>query len=227
MAAEADATPNPTHRQRLLDALAESIRERGLQRTQITDIVRIARTSRRTFYECFADKESCFLELIDASREAVQAEMLAAVDPTAPWTTQVDQAVDTFLCALGSDPALTVTISRELPALGMRGYVYQRESTEQYARLVVGLTESAEMQRADIPPVSLEAAVMIVGGISELIDRATLRDERPESAGPTIKRVVKAILDPTRQLAAAPARPRKRAAAKAPASPGAKARAAR
>src|SRR3954468_2438457 len=40
-------------RRRLLDALAASIAEKGYQNTTIADIVRGARTSRRTFYENF------------------------------------------------------------------------------------------------------------------------------------------------------------------------------
>lgn len=196
MAAADDIAPGSAPRQRLLDALAQSIRERGLQRTQITDIVRIARTSRRTFYECFPDKESCFLRLIHDARSAVQAEMLEAVDPSAPWTEQIGQAIDAFLAALERDPALTVTISRELPSLGPEAFAFQREGTEMYAQLAVQLSQTEEMQRQGVRPISLETAVMIVGGIGELIDRATFRGEPPRAMAPVIKAVVKAVLAP-------------------------------
>jgi len=196
MAAADEIAPTSPSRQRLLDALAESIRERGLQRTQITDIVRIARTSRRTFYECFTDKESCFLELIQDARAAVQAEMLAAVDPSAAWSDQIDQAIDAFLGALGSDPALTVTISRELPSLGPEAFAFQREGTELYARLAVQLSRSEAMCRQGVRPLSLEAAVMVVGGIGELVDRATFRGEPLQPLAPVIKSLVKAVLAP-------------------------------
>jgi len=189
--------PEVTFRERLLEALAESIREKGLQRTQVTDIVRIARTSRRTFYECFADKESCFIEMIQAARRDVQAEIVAAADPSAPWTTQVDQAVGAFLAALARDPALSVTISRELPALGLPGFVLQREGTESFAQLIVQITGSGEMRRAGIAPVSLDSAVMLVGGISELVDRAGFLGEPLESLAPVITAVVKAVVDPS------------------------------
>jgi len=202
-------TPDATFRERLLEALAESIREKGLQRTQITDIVRIARTSRRTFYECFADKESCFIEMIDAARVSVQEEIVASVDAQASWPVQIDQAVDAFLGALARDPALTVTISRELPALGFRGFAFQREGTELYAELVVGLSQSDEMRRAGVMPISTATAVMLVGGISELIDRAGFRGEPVESQAPVIKAVVKAVLDPA-AARSSPGRPKPR-----------------
>src|SRR3954453_18444532 len=95
-------------RERLLEGLAASIREKGLQGTQISDIVRHARTSRRTFYECFADKESCFVELVEASNLAIVDEMRVAVDPAAAWDVQVDQAIESYLEALSRNPSLTV-----------------------------------------------------------------------------------------------------------------------
>ena len=56
-------------RERLLDGLAASITEVGYRTTTVADIVRRARTSRRTFYEHFSDKEQAFLE---AQRHASQ-----------------------------------------------------------------------------------------------------------------------------------------------------------
>src|SRR5947209_3547108 len=115
------------NRTRLLEGLAASLREKGLQRTQITDIVRHARTSRRTFYECFEDKESAFVELIRQSSNGVMELVEMETDESAPWDAQVDRAVDVYLGALAEDPALTATVSRELPTLGERGAALQHE----------------------------------------------------------------------------------------------------
>ena len=70
-----DATPTgPTaidpFRQRLLDGLAAAIDERGYRASTVADIVRHARTSKRTFYDQFASKEQCFLELLQADISA-------------------------------------------------------------------------------------------------------------------------------------------------------------
>src|SRR6185437_14381379 len=51
-------------RRRLLDGLAASIADKGYRATTVADIVRRARTSRRTFYEHFAGKEECFIALL-------------------------------------------------------------------------------------------------------------------------------------------------------------------
>ncbi len=59
----ADDAASP-FRRRLLDGLAASIGERGYRDTTVADIVRHARTSKRTFYGQFSSKEECFIELL-------------------------------------------------------------------------------------------------------------------------------------------------------------------
>ena len=56
-------TPDP-FLDRLLDGIAASVIERGYRDTTVADIVRHARTSKRTFYEQFASKEDCLIELL-------------------------------------------------------------------------------------------------------------------------------------------------------------------
>jgi len=189
-----DVVQRGDFRERLLVGLAASIREKGLQGTQISDIVRHARTSRRTFYECFPDKESCFLELIEESTQAILEHVGAAVDPAAPWTTQVDQAVDAYLDALARDPALIVTISRELPALGTRGAAFLHDSIERFAELLIALVASS--QSAGAAAIRIEEAVMLTGGVAELVGRAGTRGEDLRALAPPIERVIKAALDP-------------------------------
>ena len=55
------------YRRRLLDGLALSINERGYRETTVADVVRSARTSKRTFYDHFSTKEECFAELLAAN----------------------------------------------------------------------------------------------------------------------------------------------------------------
>jgi AcrR family transcriptional regulator len=190
------ATPPLDRRARILEGLAQAVREKGLQRTQIADVVRHAHTSRRTFYECFADKESAFVELIRESSIAIRALVEAAVDPQAPWETQIDAAIDAYFAALGSDPALVATVSRELPTLGDRGAALQHEGVERFAQLVVELTRGPGMRRAAVKAVTLEEAAMLMGGVAELVARA-VHEERPLSqAASTAKTVIKAAIGP-------------------------------
>jgi AcrR family transcriptional regulator len=192
----AATTPEVDRRGRLLEGLAQSVREKGLQRTQIADVVRHAHTSRRTFYECFPDKESAFVELIREWSIALRGLVEATVDPQAPWETQIDGALDAYFAALSGDPALVATVSRELPTLGERGAALQHEGVERFAQLVVRITHGPGMRRAGVRAVTLEEAAMLMGGIAELVARA-IHDGRPLSeAASTAKSVIKAAIGP-------------------------------
>ena len=181
-------------RVRLLAGLEQSIREVGLQRTRIGDIVRNAGTSNRTFYECFADKETCFAELISEWSREVSVMVEAAIDPEAPWEVQIDQSVDAYLGIFASKPELAVTATRDLPALGARGVELQEADIDRYVDLMVRMTGSPTMRRAGIVPVDPWTAAMLVGGIAEVIDRS-IRTEAPlESTAATIKRVLKLVI---------------------------------
>ena len=76
-------------RDRLIDGLGASIGERGYRDTTVADIVRHARTSKRTFYEQFASKEECLIELLRRNNEDLIANIQAAVDPEADWQHQI------------------------------------------------------------------------------------------------------------------------------------------
>ena len=65
---------------RLLDGLAISIAERGYRETTVADVVRHAKTSKRTFYEQFATKDACLIELLRRNNVELIARINATVD---------------------------------------------------------------------------------------------------------------------------------------------------
>ncbi|OYN79051.1 TetR/AcrR family transcriptional regulator [Mycolicibacterium sphagni] len=158
--------PNP--RQRLIDALAASITDVGYSATTVADIVRLARTSRRTFYEYFTDREACLVALLtDTNRRAVET-ISGAVDPTAPWETQIRQAVQAWVANAESRPAVMLSWIRDVPALGMAARELQREVTESFIAMVRTLSDTEELRAAGIPMVSRQRALMLIGGLREL-----------------------------------------------------------
>src|SRR5581483_1723074 len=113
------------YRERLIAAMASSIEEKGYRETTVADVVRIARTSRRSFYEHFEDRAACFLALFDATNDALIAQIATAVHAEDPWEDQVDQAVGAWVDAMAGEPALSRSFVRELPALGEDGAARQ------------------------------------------------------------------------------------------------------
>lgn len=177
---------------RLLEGLAESIREKGLAATQVSDIVRHARASRRTFYKHFADKESCFVELTEVLSAMLLAHVDQAIDRDAPLATQIDQAVDTYVDLLLSDRGLTATFASA--SLGDRIVIAQRDAVERYAELLVSVVEANAERDAEVAPVSLERAYMLIAGCHQTIIRAVSRGEDLAEAASEIKAVMKLAL---------------------------------
>ncbi len=168
-------------RRRLLDGLAASIEERGYRETTVADVVRFARTSKRTFYDHFSTKEECFGELLLANNEDVVDAVRAAVDPTAPWRDQVGQAVIAYVNTIEATPAITLSWIRELPALGEAARPTLRRGFSRLAAMIVELSASPGFRQAGLAPLSASAAVILVGGLRELTAQ-TVEDGAPVSS---------------------------------------------
>ncbi|OBI45936.1 TetR family transcriptional regulator [Mycobacterium kyorinense] len=155
-------------RRRLLDGLAASISERGYRATTVADIVRHARTSKRTFYDQFPSKEQCFLELLEADNQKLGDDIRAAVDPDADWRDQIRQAVEAYVSHIESRPALTLSWIREFPSLGAIARPVQRRGLALLTTLLVDLSGSAGFRRSDLSPLTPSMAVILLGGLREL-----------------------------------------------------------
>ena len=156
-------------RRRLLAGMAAAIRERGFRESTVADVVRHAHTSRRTFYEHFASKQACFIALLREANTEMVRQIAAAVDPRAPWDTQVRQAIEAWVGCAKSEPAVTLSWIREIPSLGDDARQLQRESLEAFIVLIQSLTATAELRAAGIVPPPRQFAIMLLGGLRELI----------------------------------------------------------
>jgi AcrR family transcriptional regulator len=156
-------------RRRLLDGMAEAIRERGFRESTVGDVVRHARTSRRTFYEHFVSKQECFVALLHESNAEMVRDIAAAVDARASFEAQVQQAIEAWIISSQAQPHITLSWIREIGSLGDEGRQFQRESLEAFVELIHNLTDTPELRAAGISPPPRQFAVMLVGGLRELI----------------------------------------------------------
>jgi AcrR family transcriptional regulator len=158
----------PTVAERLLDGLASSIGERGYRDTTVADIVRHARTSKRTFYEQFASREDCLIELLRRNNADLIAAVQTTVDPEADWQLQIRQAVGAYVAHIEARPAITLSWIREAPALGAVARPLHRLAMDHLTDMLVTLTDSPGFRRARITPISRPMALILVGGLREL-----------------------------------------------------------
>jgi AcrR family transcriptional regulator len=165
-------TVEDTFRARLLNGLAASIVEDGYRNTTVADIVRRARTSRRTFYEHFASKEECFIALLTAANTEMIRRITAAVDARATWSVQIRQAVEAWIACAESTPAIMLSWIREVPSLGAASRELQRELMESFVVMVQMLCDTEELRAEGVRPVSRQMAMILIGGLRELIATA-------------------------------------------------------
>ena len=155
-------------RQRLLDGLAVSIEEDGYRNTTVADIVRRARTSRRTFYAHFSDKEACFVALLTNANAQMIRQISAAVDQNAPWPSQVRQAVEAWIACTESEPAITLSWIRDVPSLGTAARRLQRDTMEAFITMIHTLCDTDAWRAVRVSPVPRQLAIMLLGGLREL-----------------------------------------------------------
>ncbi|WP_405497313.1 TetR/AcrR family transcriptional regulator [Nocardia sp. NBC_00511] len=176
-ATSAEPAADSGFRQRLFDAMADAVRERGYKDTTVADVVRHARTSRRTFYEHFADKQDCFISLLTERNNETIDQIYAAVDVTAAWDIQIHQAIEAWIGVSRIDTSITLAWIRDTPALGEAARQLHRDAAEAFIALIQNLTATPEFQSAGLHPPTRQMATILFGGFRELI-ASTVEDGR-------------------------------------------------
>lgn len=170
--APGDTGPGSTgtpSRVRLLEGLAAAITEKGYAATTISDIVRHARVSKRTFYEHFEDKDACFLASYTAASEETLRKIATAAAPGLPWKERLHAATLAYLDALEARPEVTRTYLLEIHAAGARALQLRREVHQRFAEQLRGLVQTARGEHPELRALSPAMATALVGGINELV----------------------------------------------------------
>ena len=151
-------------RERLLNGVVEAVAEHGFAATTIGRITDAAKISRRTFYECFASKEDCFLAAYAMIDEHVRGSMLAASGPADPWPEQVRDRLAVLLEVLSRDLAVARFYLTEPLAAGGEIAARYRDAMQLLAETIRPKAPLAEMD-VEVRDQAL------MGGIATLIAR--------------------------------------------------------
>lgn len=95
-----------SQRERLLDAAFHVVAEKGYGATTIADLTGEAGISRTTFYEMFADKETCFLAAYDSAVDILVRRIEAAFEAQDSWPARVRAGLATLLESLAAEPQI-------------------------------------------------------------------------------------------------------------------------
>ena len=162
-----------SQRERLLDAMAQTAARRGYAATSVADVLNVARISRRTFYEQFADKEDCFLAAYDEIATLCGDRAIAAYRCERTWEAGLTQAYAALLDVLAAEPDYAHLAVVEILGAGPRGLARRDASLRRFTRFIEHTR--AHVDTAVEPPTVVAQA--IAGGIHELLYSQIVRGE--------------------------------------------------
>ena len=128
-------------RERMLIAVTELVAQHGYRGVGIRDIVKQAKVSLATFYECFADKDVCYFAAYDRFIAVLLDRLVAALDHGSEWEDRVRLVVRSYLEALDADPVAARAFEVELDALGRPARERRRRANQGMGGLVQAMRE--------------------------------------------------------------------------------------
>ena len=93
-----------SQRRRVLAAMRELLAAKGYRDVAVSEVLRHAGVSRKTFYELYSGKEECFVTVYEDEMERLLTPVLQAFEGTEPWVDRLRTALGVLLGALAGDP---------------------------------------------------------------------------------------------------------------------------
>jgi AcrR family transcriptional regulator len=185
-------------RGRLLSATFVLVEERGYEGVSARSVAERAGMSNRAFYECFSDREDCFLAAFNHGVDGLEMEMRAGWDAQLGWTARVRGALAALLLALEGEPAVRRLVFVEALAAGPRVLARRARVLESLAGVVdQGRANSSAPER--LPGLVAEGVVGATFGVIH----ARLLELRPDPLIGLLGSLMATIVLPYRGSAAA------------------------
>jgi len=153
----------PSQRERLLEAMTYVASREGYAQMSIAHLTTRAGVSRQTFYECFADKEDCFLAAYQLAARETLGQMRQAMGIGDWWETP-PTVLRALLAEIESDPQTAWLFFVEGMAGGSRVRRHRNDVLNAFERLTEGFLDSAPADglTLDIPPIALLGAIRMI-----------------------------------------------------------------
>jgi AcrR family transcriptional regulator len=146
-------------RERILQGMLKAVGSHGYERTTVQDALAEAGVYRQAFYDCFSDKEDCYLQALDAAAGEVE------------WRDQLRGALTGLLRFLDEQPAIGRALLVEVHAAGPRAVAKRTEAMARAAAMV----DLARKESDDgAPAISAEA---VVAGILAVLHSRLASDQ--------------------------------------------------
>jgi AcrR family transcriptional regulator len=183
---ERQAVSNPP--ERILRALAAVVSEKGYPEATVAEIVDRAKTSQRTFYEHFANKEDAMVAALDSGSAQMLAVALPAFRRATSWAESVQATQEAMFTFGVQEPEYARLGAVEMYAAGKRA-LEQRESVTE---MMEGLLSTGYELAPDVPAVTAEA----IGGALYALFYDHVKQKGPERLAEMVPLAVYVTLAP-------------------------------
>jgi AcrR family transcriptional regulator len=160
-------------RERILDAATEVFAKRGFQSTTIDNIVAAAKIGVGSFYELFANKSDCFVQVYERIVADASERISAAIPADAVWPEQACAALRSLLEQIEAEPLRARVALVEVQTAGPAALTRYEETIDGVIPLLARGREVSPVA-AELPP-RLEEA--IVGGLAWLLQQRIVRGD--------------------------------------------------
>jgi AcrR family transcriptional regulator len=163
-------------RARIMAAISEAVVERGAGQVTVADIVGRSGVSRRTFYELYADRETCFLAAFDRALALGAESVQPAYMAHERWRERVRAGLQALLAFLDAEPELGYICLVGSQAAGPRALERRKAAIE---ALVDAVHEGAREARGDHHRDRLTAEGLAGAVLTILASRVALPERPP------------------------------------------------
>lgn len=160
-------------RARILDAATEVFAKRGYQGTTIDNVVAAARIGVGSFYELFANKSDCFVQVYERIVADAGERISAAIPAGGEWPEQAAAALRALLELIEAEPLRARVALVEVQTAGPVALARHEETVDSVIPLLARGREVSPV--ASELPARLEEA--IVGGLAWLLQQRVVRGE--------------------------------------------------
>jgi AcrR family transcriptional regulator len=164
-------------RARIFESLAAVCAAKGYPAATVEDVIADAGVSRRTFYDLFADKETCFLAAYDAIVDRLFAKVSGAYTAgERPWPDRVASALRELSDFYASDPRLARLAMVDVLAAGRQALKRRDAALRQFTSF---FAPAGDMLPAGMTGHELVAHA-VIGGLYEALYTYIVDDQAAE-----------------------------------------------
>jgi TetR/AcrR family transcriptional regulator len=168
------------HRQRIMFATSEVVREGGYTAATVADITRRAGVDGRAFYRLFADKHEAFSAIHELGFQYLMAAAAGAFFTGKSWPERIWEAFSAMTQSIDGTPTLAHVAFVEAYAVGPRGIQRVEDS---HTAFTIFLQEGYRYQSSDVRPPSQVALEATITTIFEIVYLQIRAGAKPRTAG--------------------------------------------